>query len=182
VQPAALGTAACPPAAMKLGELTREQLDSYLAGLAPSGNTYHDIGMIWGGRLISPSGLFAAENADVAPTSPTNRHLIFLTDGETAPYDLSYSSYGIEPIDGRRWDKNSPYTLTQTVEKRFAVACSEVKKRNVTVWVIGFGTSLSTFLKDCAGDGHYFEAANAAELNATFASIAKNLSQLRIQR
>jgi len=182
VQPYWLGTAACPKAAMKLSALTKDQLDTYLAGLTPNGNTYHDIGMIWGGRLISPTGLFAAENADLTATSPTSRHLIFLTDGETAPYDLSYSSYGFEPIDGRRWDKSSPYTLTQTVEKRFSVACSEVKKRNVTVWVIGFGTSLSDFLKGCAGEGHYFEAASAAELNATFAAIAKNLSQLRIQR
>ena len=36
--------------------------------------------------------------------------------------------------------QSSALTLTETVEKRFAVACDEVKKRNVTVWVIGFGT------------------------------------------
>ena len=57
-----------------------------------------------------------------------------------------------------------------------------MKKRNVTVWVIGFGTSLNPMMKDCAGDGHYFEAADAAELNATFAAIAKNMSRLRIER
>lgn len=182
VSPDGLGTAACPAPAMKLAELTQTELDAYLGSLKPVGSTYHDIGMIWGGRLVSPTGLFAGDNKDASPTSPTSRHLIFLTDGETAPYDLSYSSYGLEPLDGRRWDASSSFTLTQTVERRFAVACNEVKKRNVTVWVIGFGTSLSDFLKDCAGDGHYFEAADAAELNATFASIAKNLSRLRIER
>lgn len=182
VQPLSLGTAACPPASRKLAELNESELDAYLTGLRAQGNTYHDIGMIWGGRLISPTGLFAAENASVSSNSPTSRHLIFLTDGETAPYDLSYSSYGLEPLDARRWSRSSALTLTQTVEKRFTVACNEVKKRNVTVWVIGFGITLSDFLKDCAGDGHYFEAADAAELNATFASIAKNLSRLRIER
>jgi hypothetical protein len=182
VAPHALGTAACPAPAMKLAELTRSELDEYLASLRPVGSTYHDIGMIWGGRLISPTGLFAAENVDTSPNSPTSRHLIFLTDGETAPYDLSYSSYGIEPLDARRWEPGSAYSLTQTVENRFAVACREVKKRNITVWVIGFGTTLSDFLKDCAGNGHYFEAADAAELNATFAAIAKNMSRLRIER
>ncbi|MCT2558665.1 pilus assembly protein TadG-related protein [Tsuneonella sp. YG55] len=182
VQPYALGSAACPPPAMNMTTLTQEDLDAYLATLKPNGSTYHDIGMIWGGRLISPTGLFAAENADTSPSSPTSRHLIFLTDGETAPYDLSYSSYGIEPIDGRRWDATTPMSLTKTVENRFAFACKEVKKRNVTVWVIGFGTALSDVFKDCAGTGHFFEAADAAELNATFATIARNLSQLRIQR
>jgi hypothetical protein len=138
--------------------------------------------MIWGGRLISPTGLFAEENADVSANSPTNRNLIFLTDGETAPNDLSYSSYGFEPIDKRRWSSNYSLSLTQHVERRFAFACNEVKKRNVTVWVIGFGTSLNPIMKDCAGPGHYFEAADAAQLNASFATIAKNMSRLRIER
>jgi hypothetical protein len=182
VSPVGLGTAACPAPAMKLTELDQDRLDAYLATLKAVGNTYHDIGMIWGGRLISPTGLFADENADVSASHPTNRNLIFLTDGETAPNDLSYSSYGLEPIDKRRWSPGSALTLTQHVERRFAFACDEVKKRNVTVWVIGFGTSLNPIMKDCAGPGHFFEAADAAELNATFAAIAKNMSRLRIER
>jgi hypothetical protein len=182
VSPQGLGTAACPPPAMKLTELDSEEIDAYLATLKANGSTYHDIGMIWGGRLISPSGLFADENGDVSASAPTNRNLIFLTDGETAPSDLSYSSYGIEPIDKRRWSPGSALSLTQHVERRFAFACDEVKKRNITVWVIGFGTSLNPIMKDCAGPGHFFEAADAAELNATFAAIAKNMSRLRIDR
>ena len=182
VSPKGLGTAACPPPAMKLTEVDEGDIDDYLATLKASGSTYHDIGMIWGGRLISPTGLFADENGDTSVNSPTNRNLIFLTDGETAPSDLSYSSYGFEPIDKRRWSSNSSLTLTQHVERRFAFACNEVKKRNVTVWVIGFGTSLNPIMKDCAGPGHYFEAADAEQLNASFATIARNMSRLRIER
>jgi hypothetical protein len=181
LSPAVTGTAACPPPARKLAPMTPRELDDYLATLRPAGNTYHDIGMIWGGRLISPSGLFAAENRDVGGT-PTRRNLIFLTDGETAPLDISYSSYGVEPLDQRRWKPGSPLSLTQTVEARFRVACMEVRKRNVTVWVVGFGTELNDVMKQCAGEGHYFEAADAAELNAAFAKIAKDMSELRIQR
>src|SRR5690606_21904906 len=140
----------------------------------------HDIGMIWGGRLISPTGLFAANNADATPSSPTSRNLIFLTDGETAPLDVSYGAYGVEPLDERRWSSKSKLTLTQTVEKRFEVACREVRRRGVTVWVIGFGTELNQIMKDCAGEGRFFEAADAAELNASFAAIAKSVSELRI--
>jgi hypothetical protein len=181
LSPAVVNTAACPPPARNLAPMTLGQLDSYLGTLRPAGNTYHDIGMIWGGRLISPTGLFAADNVDIGET-PTNRNLIFLTDGETAPLDISYSSYGVEPLDGRRWTPESPLTLAQTIEARFRFVCMEVRKRNVTVWVVGFGTELTDVMRECAGEGHYFEAADATELNAAFAKIAKDMSQLRIQR
>ena len=138
--------------------------------------------MIWGGRLLSPTGIFASENADVSKTQPTTRHLIFLTDGKTEPLDISYSSYGVEPLDQRRWKQGSKYSLTQTVEKRFTVACNEVKKKNVTVWVISFGTSANPIMQDCAGGDHYFVAADADSLNAAFATIAKRMGELRVVR
>lgn len=98
---------------------------------------------------------------------------------------MSYGTYGIEPLDQRRWNPKSPsggLTLTNVVEKRFGVACSEVKKRNITVWVIGFGTKLSPFLTDCAGPGHYFEASNAAQLSDVFNKIATQLGDLRVTK
>ena len=173
---------ACPAQARKLNEMSGGDVDAYLSTLTPNGSTYHDIGMIWGGRLLSPSGLFAAENADAGGKS-TRRNLIFLTDGLTAPRDLSYGSYGIEPLDQRRWNPTSPQlglTLTDVVEKRFGVACSEVKKRNITVWIVGFGTTLEPFMADCAGAGHFFEASNSAELRDVFSKIATQMGDLRI--
>ena len=87
----------------------------------------------------------------------------------------------------RRWKdgpdaSGSSHTLTQTVEERFAFACEEVKNKNITVWVIAFGTSLNPIMTTCAGDGHYFEASDADELSATFASIAEQLGELRVTR
>lgn len=171
----------CPPQSRKLAEMTSEELDTYLATLVPFGATYHDIGMIWGGRLISPTGLFAAENQDVAGVS-SQRHMIFLTDGQTEPYDLAYGVYGVEGLDVRRWRPGLPITLAQTVEARFSHACEEVKKRNVDVWVIAFGTYLNQSMLDCAGDGRYFEASNAEDLNDAFASIARSIGDLRVSK
>jgi hypothetical protein len=182
VNPNVIGLAACPAAARKLTPMSASELDAYLATLQPTGATYHDIGMIWGGRLISPTGLFAAENADVSRTRPSTRHLIFLTDGETAPRDLSYSSYGMEPLDERRWRTGSPMSLTQHVENRFAVACAEVKKRNVSVWVISFGTAANPVMEACSGSDRYFVADDADELEETFATIAKRMGELRVTR
>ncbi|WAT18420.1 pilus assembly protein TadG-related protein [Aurantiacibacter sp. MUD11] len=170
----------CPPAARKLDEMDADELDSYLATLHANGATYHDIGMIWGGRLISPTGIFASENADPA-TGARSRHLIWMTDGQTEPYDLSYGTYGVDGLDQRRWDPDdSSITLTETIENRFSVACDQVKNRNVTVWVVAFGTSLTDLMTQCAGEGHYFQASNAAELNAAFEAIARSISELRI--
>ncbi|MDN3645367.1 pilus assembly protein TadG-related protein [Pontixanthobacter aestiaquae] len=169
----------CPAKAQKLSVMDEDELNTYLATLAPYGATYHDIGMIWGARLISPTGLFAAENADTNGAE-RGRHLIFLTDGQTEPYDMAYGAYGVEGLDRRRWSPSSPISLAETVEARFGVACSEVKKRNVTVWVIAFGTNLNQAMLDCAGNGQYFEAGNAEDLNAAFSAIAKSIGDLRI--
>ena len=181
-QPASnYGLTTCPAPARKLAEMTTTDVDGYLASLVAQGSTYHDIGMIWGGRLLSSTGLFAAENADVSG-KVTNRHLIFLTDGETAPRDLAYGAYGVEPLDQRRWSPASSLTLTKVVENRFTVACDEVKKRNITVWVIGFGTSMTSLLSNCAGPGHSFQADNATQLDAAFATIAASMGDLRISK
>ena len=174
---------ACPTPARKLAEMTAAQVTTYLNTLTVDGSTYHDIGMIWGGRLLSPTGLFAADNAPV-PGKPTNRHLIFLTDGQTEPRDIAYGAYGIEPLDQRRCTGANCTTaaLTLTVEKRFGVACNEVKKRNITVWVIGFGTAMTQTMKDCAGNGRWFQADSATQLNSAFAKIAASMGDLRISK
>ncbi len=175
------GLVACPAPARKLAEMNAVEISTYLSSLTIGGNTYHDIGMIWGGRLLSPSGLFAAENAEVAG-KPTNRHLIFLTDGLTSTADISYGAYGIEPLDRRRWNPSSVLSLNQVVEKRFGVACNEVKKRNITVWVIGFGTKMSDVMKDCAGAGRWFQADSTVQLAKAFDAIASSMGDLRISK
>lgn len=180
ISPWVAGFGACPAPARKLQVWDSASIGAYIDGLQAGGSTYHDIGMIWAGRLLSPTGLFAAENANVSAIRPTSRHLIFLTDGQTAPLDLSYGTYGVEPLAQRRWKPGSALTLTQTVEKRFSFACEEVKKKNVTVWFIAFGTDLNPIMTQCAGEGHYFSAANAGELNDAFAKIARSIGELRL--
>jgi hypothetical protein len=172
---------ACPSPARKLDEMTAGEVTSYVNALTTGGYTYHDIGMIWGGRLLSPTGLFETENADRAGKA-TTRHLIFLTDGITQPRDLSYTSYGLEPLDQRRWTDRPDPLLDRTIEMRFAIACNEVKKRNITVWVIGFGTTMNDVMKDCAGDGRWFQADDAEELSETFEQIAKSMAELRVSK
>lgn len=174
---------ACPTASQKLKVWDTAAFNTYVDTLQVGGTTYHDIGMIWGGRLISPTGLFADENVDIDGKT-TARHLIFLTDGKTETFDVAYGAYGVEPLDRRRWRSasESGMDLDQVVEKRFAVVCEEVKKRNVTVWIIGFGVALDEFMTKCAGAGHHFEAGDAGELNDVFSTIAAQMGELRISK
>ena len=135
---------------------------------------------IWGGRLISPTGIFASENADTE-VRQRSRHMIWLTDGQTEPYDLAYGVYGVDGLDQRRWDPDSSSeTLPQVIEDRFGVACEQVKNRNVTVWVVAFGTGLTDLMTECAGPGRSFQASNAEQLNDAFEAIARAMSELRI--
>jgi hypothetical protein len=183
-QPSEYGYAACPAPARKLATmpLTSSEFDDYVDDLSPGGSTYHDIGMIWGGRLLSPSGIFASENADVDGRE-TKRHLIFLTDGDTSALQYSYGAYGLEPLAKRRSTTNSDASLTSLVEKRFAFACDQVKKvPNTTVWVIGFGVTMNDLLTKCAGDGRWFQANNSAQLSDAFSAIAAAVGDLRISK
>lgn len=180
ISPYIAGFAACPTAAKKLQVWSQAGYESYIDGLVAAGSTYHDIGMIWAARLLSATGIYAADNADVSAKQRTSRHLIFLTDGQTSSLDISYSSYGVEPLSKRRWSSASPLTLTQTIEKRFSFVCDQAKKKNMTVWFVAFGTDLNPMMTECAGAGHYFKAGNADQLEAAFLKIAKSIGDLRL--
>jgi Flp pilus assembly protein TadG len=171
--------AICPSPSRKLSAISSAELTTYLDSLVPSGKTYHDIGLVWGARLVSPTGLFSAENA-----GDRTRHLIFMTDGDTDTSPNDYDAYGISALDRRRAaDKTKVPSKADSdaeVEMRFAALCEATKNKNITLWVIAFGTTLTPLLSDCANPGKAFEAKNAADLNKAFASIASQITQLRL--
>jgi hypothetical protein len=140
--------------------------------------------MLWGLRLMSAEGLFAKENAAAANGSNISRHLIFMTDGDTETNIADYDAYGLSALDRRRTAAGSLPTKSEQdgiVEDRLARLCTIAKeKKNITVWVIAFGTTLTSLLSDCASPNRAYQANNAVELNTTFADIAARISQLRV--
>ena len=166
--------------------MTAEELDDYLGTLNPAGMTYHDIGLTWGARLISPTGLFASENS-AAPNGQTiARHIIFMTDGQTDTQPYAYNSYGWEAADRRRnLNPNLAPTkeeLDELVELRTAAMCQRIKGMGMTIWVVAFGTELTSILSDCASEGRAFQANNSAQLTTAFDEIAAGISHLRLTR
>lgn len=171
---------ACPTRARLLAQMDKASFDAYADSLVPRGNTYHDIGLIWGGRLISPTGIFE-DNVTEAPANggEVARHVIFMTDGIMEPNSQVLSAYGIERND-RRVTTNGITDLALRHTARFEAVCEAIKAKGVRIWVIAFSNTLSTPLSNCASDQSAFEASNAAQLNAAFQEIAKQVGELRI--
>jgi hypothetical protein len=181
----------CPPKAMQFTDIDTSSptvvpswLDTYVNTLVASGSTYHDIGMIWGARLASPTGLFASNvNADSTKYPSVSRHIIFMTDGLMAPTTTAYSAYGQELYDNRVAPSGtSSTTLINYHNARFLAACTKAKNLGYTIWVIGFGTALTTQMTTCSTAGRAYFAGDTTTLNNTFKYIAGQVADLRINK
>ncbi|MFA9200716.1 MAG: pilus assembly protein TadG-related protein, partial [Cypionkella sp.] len=170
----------CPQRAQLLRTMTESEFDAYVDSLYPAGNTYHDLGMLWGARVSSPEGIFAdTVNAAPANGGDVSRHLIFMTDGQMMPSIAVQSTYGIEFHD-RRVTANGVNQHAERHTERFLAICEAVKAKGIRLWVIAFSTGLSNSLEECASDNSAFTADDADELNQAFQEIAKEVGELRI--
>jgi hypothetical protein len=184
-QPDASGTN-CPTAARFYQSWGPTAYKNYVNSLQTGGNTYHDIGLLWGGRLMSPTGIFADQTA---PSDVTiQRHMVFMTDGDTQTSETNYSPYGVHWYDRRQTDPSSaPSTtlLENNVNARTEALCAAIKNRNITLWVVSYGgtgidATTKARLQTCASAGHFLEANSVSQLATTFKGIAAEISNLRL--
>ncbi|NIJ39055.1 Flp pilus assembly protein TadG [Sphingopyxis panaciterrae] len=195
------GGGVCPAAAKNMTEMTAADQttfdEDWIDKLEPLGGTYHDAGMAWGIRLLSPVGLFAAENTYVKNERPIYRHIIFMTDGEMAPSMRNFSTQGYEYLMQRVGGSFNMTSGEQMARhnNRFSRLCEIAKdeNHNITIWVIGFGVNLNAQLINCAspGDGaadaggvskNAFQTNSSTELENIFKSIAGKISRLRLSQ
>jgi Flp pilus assembly protein TadG len=173
-------SAYCPQQAQLLTSMTEDAFDDYADSLYPEGSTYLDIGLTWGGRLASPTGIFADNVTDEpANGGKVARHIIFMTDGFMEPSNTIQSAYGVEFHDRRVTDDGSTNDAARH-SARFRAVCDEIKAKGIRIWVIAFTSALSTDLQDCASTNSSFTAKSADQLNSAFQQIAKNVGELRI--
>lgn len=184
----------CPVAAKKLQEWpSASTFSAYVNSLTAKGNTYHDIGMLWGARFMSPTGIFASENATTPAGGEIARHMIFMTDGDSTSSPCDYNAYGVPWFDQRQTTDvgtaancgSNRQALIDQINVRLEALCTAVKNKNITLWVISYGgininATTRTRLQNCASPGKYFSADDAAALQTTFKSIADEISQLRL--
>ena len=170
----------CPAVAKTLQTWTQSNFNSYVDTLNPNGDTYHDIGMIWGARLSSPTGIWSTL-VNTAPANAGNvaRHIIYMTDGIPNSYNYEYQAYGIEAHD-KRITTNGTDAADGLHEARFRAICDAVKAKGIRIWVIGYTTTLTSDLSYCASPNSSYTAFNSSDINTAFQQIAKQIGELRI--
>lgn len=191
--------APCPTESRRLAGYynNRSGFVSYVDSLVARGGTYHDLGMIWGARFLSSTGIFKSstpETNDVTdPDNPSKirgfsvkKYMIFMTDGEMAPTTTAYSAYGVEYMDGRVLGSqfsNDNAALTRRHLQRFRMACSAAKSKGIDVWVIAFATALTTDMTNCASKPSQAAGLSTnADLIAKFKEIGSKIGSLRISQ
>lgn len=180
------GNTVCGKPARRLATMGRSDVYNYVYAndFVPIGGTYHDTGMIWGTRLLSPTGLFKNDTDAWAGRNAPNRVIVFLTDGDMSPSLMSYSMYGVESMDRRVTGGTGQYgNLTSLHNARFLAACSAAKARNISVWTVEIDTAASATMKSCAStSSQALFSTTGTGLSDVFKSIAQQVARLRISQ
>lgn len=170
----------CPARAKKLATydtqaLFQTALNTSLATVG--GYTNHDIGIMWGSRYLSGSGMFATENPSTFAQVPVARHIIFLTDGEMTALNTNYSSFGVETAEDRLTGAGNAVAKHKA---RFLNACSRARQMGMTIWVIALDVGSTDDIKPCAsGDDHFYQS-DGTNLDQVFTAIGKGIGRLRL--
>lgn len=177
----------CPRPAQKLTEYSsRSDFDTAFRSSLQTvgGNTYHDIGMTWGMRFLSTTGMFASENPDMwsvggGPSTRVDKHIIFFTDGELQVSGSTYSAYGVDDRDDRMLGGGSQNSKHQA---HFLAACQTAREMGMTVWVIALDVNALDKIRPCASGDDHFYVSDGTDLDEIFTLIGKGIGKLRITK
>jgi len=154
----------CPTALLPLTanwtDLSNE-VDAMVAG----GGTNQTIGLVWGWHALTNSDPL---NPGSVPAN-TTRYIIILSDG-------------LNTQD--RWYGNGVNQSTQ-VDGRMNAVCTNAKADGIIVYAlfvdIGGTQGNSTVLQNCASDSSkYWDLTSASQINAAFAAIGQQITNLRV--
>jgi hypothetical protein len=176
------GFAPCGMPAATLKVWTAQEVRNYVynAEFKPYGGTYHDVGMIWGARMLSPDGVFASTTAAWPGRKDPSRNIVFMTDGFMSTNNRTAGLYGIERLDNRTNGAASNTQDTANHTARFRAVCDAAKIKGYTIYVVAVGTDINDDLSYCASPGQTFEASSTDELTDAFKQIAQRVAMLRI--
>lgn len=178
------GYVSCGKPVARLKTMSRADVSAYVnaSDFRAMGGTYHDIGMIWGTRLLSPTGIFAADTAAWPNRNAPNRVIVFLTDGDMSPNTAIYGAYGNEYYD-RRVSGGDFTNLKAYHNARFLAECSAAKGRNISVWTVSIASAATTEMKSCATTAaQALATTDGTGLANAFSAIAKQVAMLRISK
>lgn len=185
VQEGFSGAPVCPAEATTLQTYDSEQAFQNAINAATAvvdGNTYHDIGMLWGTRFISRTGFFAADNPAEIDGVPVNEHIVFMTDGEMVTNGAGYTAYGVQNRQQRVQGSGS---VQNRHISRFLSTCDVARSMGITVWVIALGNipqSAIEVIEPCASTPDLFFRTDGSDLEQVFERIGQGIGNLRLTR
>ena len=180
----ASGWITCGKPVRRLSTMSRSQVSTYVnAGdFKALGGTYHDTGMIWGVRMLSPNGIFGADTTAWPGRQAPNRIIVFLTDGDMAPATSIHGMYGNEYFDQR---VTSGSYANQKVyhNARFLAECQKAKALNMNIWTVSIAPAVTTEMQQCASKtSQALYTTSGGDLSVKFQAIAKAVAMLRVSK
>lgn len=179
------GFYSCGKPIKRLEKMTAAQVAAYVDAVdfKALGGTYHDVGMIWGTRLLSSKGIFASDNAGRAGAAAPRKVLVFLTDGDMKPEEVIYGLYGIEYFDRRVSGNGGSLTNLKAYHNaRFLYECQRARDIGIDVWTVAIGLNSTPELTSCASSSDQaLDTTSGSGLSAIFQRIAKQVAMLRIE-
>ncbi len=148
----------------------KTSIDAMVAG----GNTYGNVGMVWGGRVISPEYPF--EEGVAWDNQYWRKVVVMMTDGKNTMH-YRYSAYG--PTQDHDITAND-------LNDRFTEVCDDLKSKGVIIYTVTFYYSVNEATKDlyrqCAtSEDYYYDAPDQEDLIESFETISRELSNLYIK-
>ncbi len=164
----------CPNSRLMILNNNEAAMHTYIDALPTVGNTYGNVGMAWGWRVISPEAPFTD---GVEYDDPDwSKAVIMMTDGDNTMHSF-YSVYGLTATNGM--DAND-------LDERFEEICENMKQEGLMVYTITFQSGITDATREifrrCASPGKYYNAPSDADLVEAFEKIANQLSQLHIAK
>jgi hypothetical protein len=144
-------------------------LNSQVDAMSAAGYTNQPIGLAWGWQALSSGNPF---NTSALP-SDTQQVIIILSDG-------------LNTMD--RWYGNTGGGQVTQVDDRMTAICAAVKAApNTTVYAVFVDlagtTGNSSVMQSCATDSSkYFDLTTSASISTAFATIAQQITNLRVSQ
>ncbi|KAA3448503.1 hypothetical protein C7I87_21410 [Mesorhizobium sp. SARCC-RB16n] len=176
-------TAACPAAALVPLTADVATLKNVIKNLVASGGTAGHIGVQWTWYMLSESWgsvLNASQRPAKLDPKKVGKYAILMTDGE---FNLSY--FDATSVGGVYNDAGKETTRTAATK-----LCAAMRDKGIEIFTIGFKldeTNAASTLQNCASPDtgsvkHFYQAADGAELDSAFQTIARNIEALALTK
>jgi hypothetical protein len=177
------GTKACPDATLVPLTADANALKNVIKTFVASGGTAGHVGVQWAWYMLSEnwgSVMKASERPAKMDPKKVGKFAILMTDGE---FNLSYFDASTVNQVYNDAGKEPPRTAAKKL-------CSAMRDQGIEIFTIGFDLNeknAKATLQDCASPDsgsikHFYQAANGAELDTAFQTIARNIERLALSK